>query len=658
MGDSPVKISLKLLMLLLLLIPGPAFGQQEQSPEFASLLSQAQQAQARNDYAAAADAYKKAVKIRTDIPELWANLGIMQHETGHYEEAIRSFRRANQLKASLYVPNLFLGMDYLRTAKPSEAIPFLLQAERLNNTDPEAPLTLGRAYSSLGHFFLAVDEYRRVIRLDPANGSAWFDLGIAYLDQVEEDARRMSSSNEKSAYSDALLAGSLAQQSRYKQAIDLYKQIVASKAQPPCMRSALGFVYLKQHDVSDAEEEFTAEHQTNPGCAEAILGQAWRLIDGGSNQDGLKLLEELWNHDHGFIRSNSPLLTEGMPSAQTSAFAGFLSQQHQSGGIQTDLYEVLNAAFTGMPEPSGQDNASRNSGDDGPSRAIRSSPLAQRTAREAFESRRFAECASLLKRDLSARDTTGLLLLAGCSFLTGDYELTAQAGTTLLTNSPYSPAALYWSIKANERLAFQSLAQFQQLEPHSARSHILLGDIYRQQTRYNDAQVEYKRALDISPNDPAALLGLAFAYFGDANIGLTIETAKVTLRTSPDDPEVNLLMGEAMISRHQFAEAEPFLIKGLGSKPQVLPHVHALLGQVYAETGRTEDAINQLKLGVASDQDGSIHYQLSRLYRKVGDGKDAAAELEKMKVLQRQSRERAVVALEDSFRPSAADDRQ
>ena len=42
---------------------------------------------------------------------MWANLGLMEHEGGDYAEAIKSFQQAIRLKPSLYVPNLFLGID-------------------------------------------------------------------------------------------------------------------------------------------------------------------------------------------------------------------------------------------------------------------------------------------------------------------------------------------------------------------------------------------------------------------------------------------------------------------------------------------------------------------------------------------------------------------
>jgi predicted Zn-dependent protease len=107
-------------------------------------------------------------------------------------------------------------------------------------------------------------------------------------------------------------------------------------------------------------------------------------------------------------------------------------------------------------------------------------------------------------------------------------------------------------------------------------------------------------------------------------------------------------MGEALVTKHKFPDAEPFLLKSLNAKPQMLPHVHAMLGEVYAANGKTQEAIREMKLGLASDQDGSLHYQLARLYIKAGDKPAADAAMVQMKALQQQRRQGAVVALEDS----------
>jgi predicted Zn-dependent protease len=117
---------------------------------------------------------------------------------------------------------------------------------------------------------------------------------------------------------------------------------------------------------------------------------------------------------------------------------------------------------------------------------------------------------------------------------------------------------------------------------------------------------------------------------------------------TPNDPDLNLLVGEILVSRQEWAEAENYLKLGLNAKPQMLPHLHALLGQVYENTGRTQEAIRELQMGVANDEDGTVNYQLARIYSSIGNKAAAQDAFQRMKVLQQKRRERAVIAVEDS----------
>jgi tetratricopeptide (TPR) repeat protein len=529
----------------------------------------------------------------------------------------------------------------------------------MNDTDPLPSLTLGRAYSSLGKLSAAIPELRRATELDPKQGSAWFALGIAHLDQLERDSLTMTGQNANSSYAQALFAESLVKQTRYTEAASLYQSVLAGDNQPPCIRSEQGFLDLRQDDAQAAASEFAAERKLHPECTLALLGLARLRIHAGESEDALAILSQAWNADQGFFSSNAPILFEGMSSVQVTSFLSFAGGQQSSGKIEPGLFAALShpqgevSASTAVPSQPA-DKAVVEKRRSQPSAANASETLA--SAKRDYSAGRYGDCAAHLKSDLNGRDADGLQLLALCSFLTGSYELTSDAAYALreLPSQP-TAATLYWAIKANERLAFESLARYQELEPDSARNHILLGDIYRQRDRPEDAQKEYNNALTLSPNDSAALLGLATAYLQEAKVEQAVETAQKALERSAADPDINLVMGEALITQHKFTEAEPFLLKALNAKPQVLPHVHALLGRVYEANGRTNEAIDQLKMGAGSDQDGSIHYQLARLYTKIGDKGDADLAFAQMKAIKQRRREGAVVALEDSH-PSNLDD--
>jgi tetratricopeptide (TPR) repeat protein len=619
------------------------FGQQTPAPKIDSVLAEAQQAQATGDYAAAANDYKQAVRIEPNMPQLWANLGLMQQECGDIAGAIESFQHARRLDPSLYVPNLFLGIDNAHLGKAQEAVPYLLASEKLNKNDPQAPLALGRTYIALRKFHAAAYELERATSLDPKLGAAWFTLGIARLDEVEDEARTMSEEGKESPFSGALYAESLAKQARFSEAASLYKTLLDAKDQPPCLRSDLGFALLRARDHEGASAAFSSELAAHPECGLAILGQARLALDGGETAQAVKLLNELWNRDHGFVESSAAVLLEGLSAEKASAAVGALLGG-TNGELPPDLSNALMVAFN----LSGQ--AATNP-DLAPPATVNAdattSDGTDRTAQQDYAAGHFEQCVRRLGAKPAVLSAPQLRLLAACAFFTGDNQGAANAANILLAQPPHSLEALYWSIQANERLAFRSLARFQDLEPDSARSHVLLGDIYHQLDRPDDAQAEYSKALALVPGDPAAMLGLATVYLSNNNSAGAMEIAQAALLHSPNDPELNLIVAEALIGQRQYAEAEPYLNRSLSGKPQMIPRIHALMGKVYAETGRTHEAIEQLKLGAPSDEDGSVEYLLARLYRQIGDTRQATDALNRMKTIKQQRDARGFKQVQD-----------
>lgn len=622
-----------LTLLILLVAALKSNGQQDQQQALQSLLAEAAQAQAANQFHAAAEAYRQAAGLRPDLPEIWANLGLMLHESGEYAAAIESFRKANGMNPSLYVPNLFLGIDLFQTGRSKEALPWLLRAQAMNRPDAEPELFLGRVYAALGKPSQAVAAMEYAVQLDPKRSQLWFYLGMMRLDEVEDEARTMASEGRDSPWTRTLYAESLLRQARYNEAVEVLNSLLA-ETQAPCVRADLGLAYLKTHDPDHAREQLQPAVAISSSCS--LLGQVRLGIETQQDDQAVQLLRTVWDRDEGFVRSAAPLFMEGLAPENAERFTGRLLQASQSGEISGELAASAIAAITDTPQPPAS-SAQRSTG-------AAPSPSAE----QAYAAGRYRECAERAAAGAQTKSAAQLRLLAACSYFTGDDAGASRAAELLLSAAPHSTEALYWSVKANERLADQELQHYEELEPNSEQTHLLLGDSYRQRRLFDDARAEYRKALALHPNDPAALLGLASACFGVGDTGGAIQAAQAALDQKPSDPELNLLMGEALVERHDFAQAEPYLNRSLTAKPQMLPRVHALLGRVYQETGRTTEALHELQLGLSSDTDGTVHYQLARVYRQLGDEKDATAALAQMKELQQHRRQTAVLAMEDS----------
>jgi tetratricopeptide (TPR) repeat protein len=594
----------------LLLSAGAAFGQ----TDYESHLANAVKAQSSGNISAAIVSYQNALAIRRDVPEVWANLGLMQHQAGDHAAALSSFKTAYQLQPKLFVPLLFLGIENLQLNNRAEAIRYLLMARQLRPNDPEIYMNLGRAYFGLKQFEKASVAYRGVTELNGKNGEAWYRLGVTHLEMAEAASGDLAALNRQSPFFQRLDAESLSDQDKLAQSSEAFRKLLAGPTFPPCTRSSFGLVLLRRGESSEARSEFQ-QNLKSGGCSLAQLGLARAAIERGETEAALKSLASLWALDSGFIRAHAPELTRGMTPDQINAFDTALAQPG-AANLAPEALSVLRLSLRGGRTLSAQ-------GDDSESKAS-VKPAVLRSPQEYLTHGEYSRCAKSLLPTTSSPSRQKLSLLATCSFFTGDYRTTLIAAKKLGPLPQGKEESLYWSILADQRLAVLALAYAGEVEPNSVRLHELLAESYRDREKYTEAETEYKVALSINPNEFAALVGAATNYLQELRIELAHEMIQNALAQNPSDAEANYIMGEVLFAEHKYSEAEPYLKTGLATRAELIPRIHALLGQVYASQGETQRAIDEYKLGLPSDDDGSVHYQLGRLYQRTGDARLAA----------------------------------
>jgi len=576
-----------------------AVAQPDRDARFESLLADAREAQARSDFSGAAASYRQAVAIRPDIPELWSNLGLMQHQSGDYSQAAEAFRTALRLNQALFVPNLFLGLDLLQLNRPREATPYLLAAENLNPGDPQPALALGRAYHMLWQPEKSEKWYRLALVLSPRNGEAWYGLGLAYFGLAEAAGEKLTGSFRESVYVAELTASARAEEGSLTEAIHAYRDLLALKSAPPrCSRTSYGFVLIRHGEPAEAEQEFQRDLAS---CPAARVGMARLLFESGERETGLAMLADFASLDREEFDSSLPWFWEGLDTQQLETRLAELRQSTSvmAGAVAARLGEGVRS--TPQPEP-------------------------ERPVPE------FGNVEDLQR-------------FASDAFFSGHFQTAALASDRLRQKYRNDPAGWYWAVRANQKLGVIALARAGEVEPDSPRVHALLGDAYQRRRMFDEAREEYSKVLAVSPDSVAGLAGLAKANYADSRLEEARSAAQKALARSPADGEINVLMAEILVAQHAYADAEPYLQHGLHVRPDLLPRVHALLGRVFAGTGRPKEAIKELTQGLASDEDGSLYYQLARLYKETGDLKAAEAAFEKSKQIKASRDELALKAM-------------
>jgi len=561
----------------------------------------------------------------------------MYYQTGKDEQAIGAFHQAIRLKPSLFVPNLFLGLDYVKLKRFNDAIPYLKQAVLLNSADMQAPLALGQAYAGAGKTRAATASYARVARLNANNADGWFHLGVSYLEQVEADARILLTRHKDSGYVQALIAETFAEQRALIQADQAYKKVLTLLQFPPGVHASYGFVLLKRHDLPGAERELAAELAANPGSLLAKLGVARSQIEQGRTAESAKGIEDIWKTDAGFLQASVALFAGGLPQSKRSELVRVLKDQQAGASTSQELVSLFDDS-AGKRAPALPPGASA-----GPAKT---EPRSPGDAAALYDRGKYGECSELLASRQPGLSFHDLRLLVSCAYATGNYQTAFAASQKLAIRAATEAEGSYWEIRSAQKLATEALTRASELDSTSPNLHVLLGDVYRQQNAYPDAEQEYRKALALQPEDTGASFGLALTLLADSDIEGAFRFTEAALRKNSDDAELSAVMGEILCARHDFSGAEPYLKKGLNTKPELVPHVHALLSKVYAGTNRTQQAIAELKLGLADDKDGRLHYQMGRLYLKVGDRVSAKQAFAVSDRMQREELTRADVAMQ------------
>ncbi len=621
--------------------------QSNNSQQLQSYVAAAQQAAARRDFSAAADSYRNAVRVSPNNAELWADLGLMYHETGNLGEAIKSFTEAVRLNASLYVPQLFLGIDELELKHSEAAIPFLQKAEKLNPRDPQAPIMLGRAFAIAGNGNSSIDAFWRAVVLAPGNGDVWLGMGASYLLQVGSDARVMTSTGtDRDSNYTKLRAGELfAEQGKLVQAADAYKAESSVASPLPCSHAGYGIVLLRQGEMPKAKAEFDREASSNSGCPLTRLGLAAWQLDQGDAATALNGLIAIWNADRGFLGDSLPLLGGQIATKNRQKLFDLAIEWQAQNKIPAEFVDLIQRE---LKSNSPAIASLSDSGIDLSETGNKASTPVSANPEKLYYSGKFSMCSQSLRAHLSALPEKSLSLLATCAFYAGDDRTAALAARRLAANPATRQAGLYWESRADEKLAVAALTRAGETDADSPRMHVLLGDVYRQKRKWEEAETEYRKAIALEPESRDGRLGLAISLFQDGNSEEAFTDDRDLLQKNPEDPEANMLAAEILVQRHQFADAETYLTNCSGIEPEFMPRIHALRGEVYANTGRIPQALSEFKLVTSGDEDGSIHYQMARLYLQTGNKEAAAEAFQASKQLRAQWDASASVAIQQS----------
>ena len=264
-----------------------------------------------------------------------------------------------------------------------------------------------------------------------------------------------------------------------------------------------------------------------------------------------------------------------------------------------------------------------------------------------------AKAEPLLKAALAAspEDNQAELALAQVQIKQSEYQ---QATVTLnhyLARNPKDQTAWYSLGKTYLQMSQDALVKINEIDPNSVVAHEIAGEIDESMHNYDVALVEYKKAIDLAPNQPGTHLHMANTYWLMQNFPAAEKEFAAELAVDPNNCSARWKLANAMLENNEPpGRALEQLNQAVNSCPKLM-QARVDRARALVRLERQAEALPDLQLALKENpNEPSIHFLLAAVYRAGGKPDDAMAEMKIYGRLQREASEAVAAQAADAVR--------
>jgi tetratricopeptide (TPR) repeat protein len=524
--------------------------------------------------------------------------------------------------SSLPSDALEAGLRDLRVGKFTDAADLLRLAVRSNPRNRIARCALGEALIETDRTEEATSEFRACAQLGRPDSEVEYELGEAYLRLALQLTAKVLNQNGSSPYARRIFAENYIAEGDWKDAEKQYRLALAAQPRDLNLGLNLGNVFIHEGSPKEAATLYNKALTWAPDSCLAHYRLAEASFLGGDvalTLAQLKLVQRL-NPEFLTNRSNFPDFPMAAPEFRSSCkvFQNLLTASSKDPALRF----VLDACF---PALSGRDGRALNSSVLYQSTLQRARSADVRNSDDLCSSGLCDQCRERLATQLAepASRSRGLITLGECAFDIDHLDSAFQYFQKAQSDDHNSLSALYWTQECARRLAEQSFEQLARIAPGSYFVHLLNAQTGEEQQNPELAIREYRLAIQQRPDAVLARVLVGHLEWKWLRFDAALTDLRKAWAITPWDPMVNYLIGDSLVEQQQSRQALPYLRRALATRSGFLD-AEASLGRALARLGNLQEAASDLEKVASADRDGSIHYELFRVYLRMGK-KDLAA---------------------------------
>jgi tetratricopeptide (TPR) repeat protein len=214
--------------------------------------------------------------------------------------------------------------------------------------------------------------------------------------------------------------------------------------------------------------------------------------------------------------------------------------------------------------------------------------------------------------------------------------------TTYLNNflvrNPKDQEAWYMLGKTYLQMSGDALKKIDEIDSNSVVAHEIAGEIDESMHNYDVALVEYKKAIDMAPQQPGTHMHMANAYWLIGKWESAQTEFKAELANDPNNCTAHWKLANAMLEANDSSDDALAQLNQSIERCPLLMQARVDRARALVRLGKQSDALPDLLMAEKdSPSEPTIHFLLAAVYRSQGKTSDAQQEMQTYSRLQQEA---------------------
>lgn len=246
----------------------------------------------------------------------------------------------------------------------------------------------------------------------------------------------------------------------------------------------------------------------------------------------------------------------------------------------------------------------------------------------------------LLRAALKAKpdDDKVEMILAHILINLKKYGEAASLLNHFLERNPKDQQAWYMLGKTYLQMSEDSLKKIDEIDSNSVVAHEIAGEIDESMHNYDVALVEYKKAIDMAPQQPGTHMHMANAYWLTGKWESAQDEFKAELANDPNNCTARWKLANSMLEANDSSDDALAELNQSIERCPTLMQARVDRARALIRLGKQTDALPDLQMAVKdSPSEPTIHFLIAAVYRAQGKAAEAQQEMQTYSRLQREA---------------------